>query len=79
VRDPLAGLEPFVEGATASQPAFIVLSRSQAEDCYLNGTLPADTMRRLETAMSGAPGFAPVYRNKDAVVYQYKNPRAEEG
>jgi uncharacterized membrane protein YeaQ/YmgE (transglycosylase-associated protein family) len=79
VRDPLAGLEPFVEGATASQPAYIMLSRAQAEDCYLNGTLPADTMRRLETAMNGAPGFAPVYRNKDAVVYQYKNPYKGEG
>ncbi len=79
VRDPLAGLEPFVVNATESQPAYIVLTRAQAEDCYLNGTLPADTMQRLESAMSDAPGFAPVYRNKDAVVYQYKNPDRREG
>ena len=79
VHDPLAGLEPFVEGATASQPAYIILSRAQAEDCYLNGTLPADTVQRLETAMSRAPGFAPVYRNKDAVIYQYKNPQRGNG
>ncbi|MGW3990983.1 glycosyltransferase [Streptomyces sp. NPDC004830] len=78
VRDPIEGLEPFIDGATEREPAYIVLSRAQAAECYLNGTLPADTMRRMDTAMAGTWGFVPVFRNKDAVVYRYQNPdRAE--
>lgn len=74
VRDPIAGLEPFVEGATESEPAYIVLNRAQAAECYLNGTLPADMMSRLDSAMSQTYGFVRVYRNDDAVVYRYQNP-----
>ncbi|MEV5437069.1 glycosyltransferase [Streptomyces sp. NPDC052682] len=78
VRNPLEGLEPFIEGATVRQPAYIVLSRAQAAACYLNGTLPADTMRRLESAMAQTWGFVRVYDNKDAVVYRYQNPDARQ-
>lgn len=74
VRNPIEGLEPFIEDAGPDSPAYIVLSRAQAAECYLNGTLPADTMRRMETAMSKTYGFVPVYRNKDAVVFRYQNP-----
>ncbi|WP_344389148.1 glycosyltransferase [Streptomyces vastus] len=78
VRDPLAGLEPFIEEATAREPAYIVLSRAQAAALYLYGTLPADTMQRLESAMSKEQGFTRIYDNKDAVVYRYQNPDEEE-
>ncbi|WP_328766891.1 glycosyltransferase [Streptomyces sp. NBC_00286] len=72
--NPLEGLEAFIEGATVREPAYIILSRAQAAELYLTGTLPADTMQRLETAMSDTWGFVPVYRNKDAVVFRYQNP-----
>ncbi|MFI2433605.1 glycosyltransferase [Streptomyces sp. NPDC018693] len=78
VRNPLEGLEPFIEGATEREPAYIVLSRAQAAACYLYGTLPADTMQRLESAMSQTWGFVRVYHNKDAVVYRYQNPDARQ-
>ncbi|MGC9541913.1 glycosyltransferase [Streptomyces sp. UG1] len=76
--NPLEGLKPFVEGATVRDPAYILLSRAQAAECYLNGTLPADTTRRLESQMSKTWGFVPVYRNQDAVVYRYQNPDSGE-
>nr|WSY50040.1 glycosyltransferase [Streptomyces sp. NBC_00886] len=79
IRDPAAGLEPFVHGATARVPAYIILNRAQAAETYLNGTLPADTMQRLESAMARTPGFVPVYRNRDAVVYLYQNPTKGAG
>lgn len=72
-RNPLAGLEPFLAHSTAAKPAYIVLSRAQAAECYLNGTLPADTVQRLESQIAKARGFTTVYRNKDAVVYRYQN------
>jgi hypothetical protein len=78
VNDPIEGLEPFVDGATVREPAYIVLSRAQAAECYLNGTLPADTMRRMDTAMADTAGFVQVFRSKDAVVYRYQNPEAKE-
>jgi hypothetical protein len=55
-----------------------VLSRAQAVECYLNGTLPADTMQRMDTAMANTWGFVQVFRNKDGVVYRYQNPDARE-
>jgi hypothetical protein len=73
-RNPLAGLEPFLAHTTAAKPAYIVLSRAQAAECYLNGTLPADTVQRLESQIEKAHGFTTVFRNKDAVVYRYENP-----
>jgi hypothetical protein len=79
VENPLEGLEPFIEGATVREPAYIVLTRAQAAECYLNGILPADIMQRMDTAMSRTWGFVPVLRNKDAVVYRYQNPDAREG
>jgi hypothetical protein len=72
-RNPLAGLEPFLAHSTAAKPAYVVLSRAQAAECYLNGTLPADTVQRLESQIAKARGFTTVYRNKDAVVYRYQN------
>jgi hypothetical protein len=74
VRDPLVGLGPFAARATARRPAYVILSRTQAIECYLTGVLPADTVRRLESALSGAPGFTLVHRNRDAVVYRYVPP-----
>ncbi|WP_406276277.1 glycosyltransferase [Streptomyces sp. NBC_00191] len=75
VRDPVEGVKGFVYGATAKEPAYIILSRAQARDLYLTGELPADTAKRLESALSGAAGFARVYHNDDAVVYRYETPR----
>ncbi|MFF7639451.1 glycosyltransferase [Streptomyces canus] len=74
IKDPVGGLLPFLQGATAQQPAYIILNRAQAAETYLNGTLPADTTQRLDSAMARAPGFVPVYRNRDAVVYEFRNP-----
>lgn len=79
VRDPLSGLEPFIQGATTRQPAYIILSRAQTAETYLNGTLPADTTQRMDAALARAPGFAQVYRNRDAVVYVYGNPTGGAG
>jgi hypothetical protein len=78
VNDPIEGLEPFIDGATVREPAYIVLTRAQAAECYLNGTLPADTMRRMDTAMADTAGFVQVFRSQDAVVYRYQNPEAKE-
>ncbi|AMW14261.1 glycosyltransferase [Streptomyces qaidamensis] len=78
VDNPVEGLEPFIDGATVREPAYIVLSRAQAAECYLNGTLPADTMQRMDKAMSETWGFVRVFRNQDAVVFRYQNPDAEE-
>jgi hypothetical protein len=78
VNDPIEGLKPFIDGATVREPAYIVLSRAQAVECYLNGTLPADTMQRMDTAMANTWGFVQVFRNKDGVVYRYQNPDARE-
>jgi hypothetical protein len=72
VSDPVAGLEPFVRLATPEAPAYIILSRAQAADLYLRGVLPADTMQRMESALSKASGYVPVYRSKNAVVYRYQ-------
>ncbi|KUL74156.1 MULTISPECIES: hypothetical protein [unclassified Streptomyces] len=72
--NPLRGLEPFIEGATVREPAYILLSRAQEAELYLTGALPADTVRRLTGQMSETWGFVPVYRNEDAVVYRYQNP-----
>ncbi|MEU9731355.1 glycosyltransferase [Streptomyces sp. NPDC048002] len=72
-RDPLAGLEPIL-GRAGGRPAYIVLSRAQEADVRLNGSMPADFTRRLETALSGAPGFTAVYRSADAVVYRFDPP-----
>lgn len=75
VRDPVEGVKGFVYGATAKEPAYIILSQAQARDLYLTGELPADTVKRLESALSGAAGFARVYDSDDAVVYRYETPR----
>ncbi|MET7691765.1 glycosyltransferase [Streptomyces sp. NPDC005483] len=75
VSDPAKGLEPFVQGATPVRPAYIILSRAQSADVYLRGILPADTMGRMESALSKTRGYIPVYRTKDAVVYRYQNPK----
>lgn len=74
VRNPLNTLKGFVETAAATEPVYIILSRAQATETYLTGALPADTMKRLETALAGAKEFTPVYRNRDAVVYRYQTP-----
>ncbi|WP_406398290.1 glycosyltransferase [Streptomyces sp. NBC_00879] len=75
VRDPVEGVKGFVYGATPKEPAYIILSQAQARDLYLTGELPADTVKRLESALSGAAGFARVYDSDDAVVYRYETPR----
>lgn len=75
VRDPVDGVTGFVHGATVKEPAYIILSQTQAKDVYLTGELPENTVKRLETALSGAPGFVRVYHNNDAVVYRYVTPR----
>ena len=75
VRDPLAGLQLAVGHTT--QPAYLVLSRGQAAECYLTGVLPADTMARLQAAVDRNPGFTRVYRNPDAVVYRFVSTGAD--
>jgi hypothetical protein len=79
VRNPAEGLEPFVQGATPEQPAFVILSRAQAADTYLRGVLPADTMQRMDSALSKTWGYIPVYRSKDAVVYRYQGAKRGDG
>jgi hypothetical protein len=79
VRNPVEGLEPFVEGATPARPAYIILSRAQAADTYLRGVLPADTMQRVQSALAKGSGYIPVYRSKDAVVYRYQGTKSGDG
>ena len=57
-------MKGFVYGATPRQPAYIILSQAQAKDCYLTGDLPADTVKRVESALSGRAGFVRVYRQR---------------
>ncbi|MGW1490326.1 glycosyltransferase [Streptomyces sp. NPDC002402] len=80
VRDPLETVKGFAYGATAKEPAYIVLSRAQAMDTYLTGVLPARTMQRVDSALSGASaeGFTRVYGNRDAVVFRYVTPTEGE-
>ncbi|MEU9169726.1 glycosyltransferase [Streptomyces sp. NPDC048420] len=79
VRDPVAGLEGFVQRATPARPAYIILSRAQAADTYLRGVLPADTMQRMDSTLSKTWGYIPVYRSKDAVVYRYQGGKSGDG
>ncbi|MFD9459551.1 glycosyltransferase [Streptomyces sp. NPDC060027] len=79
VEDPVKGLAGFVQRATPQQPAFIILSRAQAADIYQRGVLPADTMRRMDSALSKTRDYIPVYRSKDAVVYRYQGARSGTG
>ncbi|MHA6764291.1 hypothetical protein [Streptacidiphilus sp. PAMC 29251] len=71
VRDPLAGLRAAVQGTAPGVPAYLVLTRAQAAECYLTGLLPADTSARLQAAVGHSPGYTVVYRNADAVVYRF--------
>ncbi|MGI5459881.1 glycosyltransferase [Streptomyces sp. CA-249302] len=79
VKDPVAAVQPFVARATARRPAYVLLTRAQAMECYLTGVLPADTMRRMEQSLSKAPGYSVVYRNRDAVVFRYVPPATGGG
>ncbi|MFE1287098.1 glycosyltransferase [Streptomyces sp. NPDC058751] len=76
VRDPVKGLEGFVQRASPQQPAFIILSRAQAADIYQTGILPAGITRRMDSALSKNRDYFPVYRTKDAVVYRYQGPKS---
>ncbi|MFE1439891.1 glycosyltransferase [Streptomyces sp. NPDC058739] len=76
VRNPLEGLEGFVQRASPRQPAYIILSRAQGAELYQTGVLPADTMQRLDTAMANDPDYTAVYRSEDAVVYRYQGAKS---
>ncbi|OIJ67791.1 glycosyltransferase [Streptomyces mangrovisoli] len=78
-KDPVRGLEGFVQHATPRQPAYIILSRAQEADVYQRGVLPDGTIERMDRALSEAPGYVPVYRNKDAVVYRYEGTQGGAG
>ncbi|GAA1168001.1 hypothetical protein F4556_001104 [Kitasatospora gansuensis] len=69
--DPIAGLVLATSFAEAGTPAYLILNRGQAAECYLTGVLPADTVARLGSALDGAPRFTVVFRNDDAVVYRF--------
>ncbi|MER5866305.1 glycosyltransferase [Kitasatospora sp. NPDC002040] len=73
--DPLAGLLRATAFAAPGTPAYLILNRGQANECFLTGALPADTVARLGTALDQAPRFTVVFRNDDAVIYRYV-PRA---
>ncbi|MFD9129488.1 glycosyltransferase [Kitasatospora sp. NPDC059571] len=70
-RNPMAGLMAAVSFAPPGTPAYLMLNRAQAADCFLTGTLPADTVPRLDAQAAANPGFTTVYRNNDAVVYRF--------
>ncbi|MER5944049.1 glycosyltransferase [Streptomyces sp. NPDC001928] len=72
-KDPLAGLQPLLRRA-GDKPAYVLLTRAQNADIQLNGAMPPDFMRRLNSALSKAPGFTSVYRNADAIVYRFRPP-----
>ncbi|MFD6551512.1 glycosyltransferase [Streptomyces sp. NPDC058398] len=76
VNDPVKGLEGFIQRADPQQPAYIILSRAQAADLYQRGILPGGTVQRLDSALSKTPGYIPVYRSKDAVVYRYQGAKS---
>ncbi|MEV6014945.1 glycosyltransferase [Streptomyces sp. NPDC051997] len=76
VNDPVKGLEGFIQRADPQQPAYIILSRAQAADLYERGILPGGTVQRMDSALSKTPGFIPVYRSKDAVVYRYQGAKS---
>lgn len=74
VEDPAGAVQPFVAGSTARRPAYILLSRAQALECYLTGVFPADTVRRMEQSLSKTPGYSVVYHNRDSIVFRYVPP-----
>ncbi|MEV6195087.1 glycosyltransferase [Streptomyces sp. NPDC051920] len=76
VKDPVKGLEGFLQQASPQQPAYIILSRAQDADIYQTGILPADFMRRMNSALSKDPDYIPVYSTKDAVVYRYQGTKS---
>ncbi|MFD8734950.1 glycosyltransferase [Streptomyces sp. NPDC059618] len=76
VKDPVKGLEGFIQRASPEQPAYIILSRAQAADLYERGILPGGTVQRMDSVLSKTPGFIPVYRSKDAVVYRYQGAKS---
>ncbi|WP_051900028.1 hypothetical protein [Streptomyces aureus] len=76
VEDPVKGLEGFIQRADPQQPAYIILSRAQAADLYQRGILPGGTVQRMDAALAKTPGFVPVYRSKDAVVYRYQGAKS---
>ncbi|MET8222658.1 glycosyltransferase [Streptomyces sp. NPDC004082] len=79
VKDPVKGLAGFVQRATPQQPAYIILSRAQAADIYQRGALPANTLLRLESALSKNRDYIPVFRGKDVVVYRYQGAKGGTG
>jgi hypothetical protein len=70
VKNPLAGLERIVS-QREGRPAYVFLSRAQNAQVYLNGDMPAGFTSRLESALSKAPTYTPVFRNEDAVIYRF--------
>ncbi|WP_051970687.1 hypothetical protein [Kitasatospora azatica] len=70
-QNPLAGLQSYVTYTTRGTPAYLILNRAQAAECFLTGVFPADTVARLDAAAAGSPRFTLVYRNSDAVVYRF--------
>lgn len=79
VRQPLAGVTPFLSGATAERPGYLMLSHAQDMNAYLTGALPADISERVRSEIEGAPGFTRVYADEDAVVYRYVTPPPDGG
>ncbi|MEU3479250.1 glycosyltransferase [Streptomyces sp. NPDC033754] len=79
VRQPLAGVTPFLSGATAERPGYLMLSHAQDMNAYLTGALPADISERVRSEIEGAPGFTRVYADEDAVVYRYVTPPSDGG
>lgn len=69
--DPLAGLLNATAFADPGTPAYLILSRGQANECFLTGVLPTDTVARLGSAVDRLPRFTVVFRNDDAVVYRF--------
>jgi hypothetical protein len=63
-----------VAESNSAAPTFVILNRAALADNYLNGVLPAETIRRFREVLPRTPRFTLVYRNRDAVVYRYDPP-----
>ncbi|OPC83617.1 hypothetical protein B4N89_24140 [Embleya scabrispora] len=69
VRDPVAGLSALAD-EYPGETAYLFLTAGQRAECEQTGLLPAGTLGRIDRALSTAPRFTLLLRDRDAVIYR---------
>ena len=65
--------------AEPDRPGFVILTRSQQAESDMTGLFPRGAFARIEQSLNSSGLFTVVYRNADAVVYEYGSPGAPGG